>query len=271
MKSSIHYPSVNVKLSALEKKCTKCRRYLDSTCFHKDKNKKDGLYHICKDCRAGRTKAPSVPSGHRMCKICDEIKPIDQYYKCKTATRLTCIDCSESRWTKSYKIVPGRFPNHLKQSLLGYLSPSEQRALLRSSPEFRKRDNAADRRYRKTKKGREKAQEWKAKNREKLKDYQHIRRSQMLDLPYDFTEESWKITLQEFDYRCVYCSVESDELARDHWIPSSKGGGYILGNIVPSCKPCNSSKRDKLPINFCSKEKFIEIEKTLKNLRGITV
>jgi hypothetical protein len=32
------------------KKCSRCNRFLSFDCFHKDKNKKDGLQNYCKEC-----------------------------------------------------------------------------------------------------------------------------------------------------------------------------------------------------------------------------
>ena len=32
----------------------------------------------------------------------------------------------------------------------------------------------------------------------------------------------------------------------DHVTPLSKGGAHVIENLVPACRPCNSSKGDKL-------------------------
>jgi 5-methylcytosine-specific restriction endonuclease McrA len=45
-----------------------------------------------------------------------------------------------------------------------------------------------------------------------------------------------------FDHRCAYCGCTGD-LQIEHVIPISKGGEHHLGNIVPACQSCNSSKR----------------------------
>lgn len=41
---------------------------------------------------------------------------------------------------------------------------------------------------------------------------------------------------------CHYCG-STDRLEPDHVVPTSKGGTDDAGNIVPACKPCNSSKQ----------------------------
>ena len=48
----------------------------------------------------------------------------------------------------------------------------------------------------------------------------------------------------EFGHRCAYCGASGD-LEVEHVIPISKGGEHHLGNIVPACHRCNSSKRSK--------------------------
>lgn len=48
---------------------------------------------------------------------------------------------------------------------------------------------------------------------------------------------------EEFEGRCAYCPAPAT--AWDHVIPVSKGGDTTPLNIVPACKSCNSSKRDR--------------------------
>lgn len=51
---------------------------------------------------------------------------------------------------------------------------------------------------------------------------------------------------------CVYCAVPlSDKtLTWDHVIPIARGGCHSVGNLVPACKSCNSSKRDRTVMEF---------------------
>jgi 5-methylcytosine-specific restriction endonuclease McrA len=46
---------------------------------------------------------------------------------------------------------------------------------------------------------------------------------------------------EEFDGRCAYCP--SPATAWDHVVPVARGGETRPHNIVPACRPCNSSKR----------------------------
>ena len=48
----------------------------------------------------------------------------------------------------------------------------------------------------------------------------------------------------DFDHCCAYCGASGD-LEVEHVVPISKGGEHHLGNIVPACHSCNSSKHSK--------------------------
>jgi len=46
---------------------------------------------------------------------------------------------------------------------------------------------------------------------------------------------------------CWYCGGEGLPLALDHVIPRIQGGSDDPDNLVPACKPCNSSKGGRTP------------------------
>ena len=41
---------------------------------------------------------------------------------------------------------------------------------------------------------------------------------------------------------CAYCGASSTPLQRDCVLALSRGGRYTLGNVVPVCRSCNTSK-----------------------------
>ena len=51
---------------------------------------------------------------------------------------------------------------------------------------------------------------------------------------------------------CYYCKgrFHPSELTMDHIVPVIRGGRSSKGNIVPSCKECNSKKKHMLPIEW---------------------
>ena len=48
---------------------------------------------------------------------------------------------------------------------------------------------------------------------------------------------------------CAYCSqpFPAKALTMDHVVPVARGGRSTKGNVVPSCKPCNSRKKLMTP------------------------
>ncbi len=48
---------------------------------------------------------------------------------------------------------------------------------------------------------------------------------------------------------CHYCGGKfaPKELTMDHLVPIIRGGKSTKGNVVPSCKKCNSEKKYRLP------------------------
>jgi 5-methylcytosine-specific restriction enzyme A len=44
---------------------------------------------------------------------------------------------------------------------------------------------------------------------------------------------------------CAYCgkTFAARDLTMDHVVPIARGGRSAKGNVVPSCKPCNTAKK----------------------------
>lgn len=55
----------------------------------------------------------------------------------------------------------------------------------------------------------------------------------------------WQEVLALHGERCYYCGRTDRPLEPEHKIPMSRGGTDALDNLVPSCHPCNMSKKDK--------------------------
>jgi 5-methylcytosine-specific restriction endonuclease McrA len=58
---------------------------------------------------------------------------------------------------------------------------------------------------------------------------------------HDLDVEQWT-ALQAAWGGCAYCGTSETPLQRDCVLPLSRGGRYTLGNILPACRACNTSK-----------------------------
>jgi len=68
-----------------------------------------------------------------------------------------------------------------------------------------------------------------------------------------FGKDDWEKTKNYFSNKCAYCGKSSD-LVIDHAVPINKTslGEHRLGNLIPSCKLCNSKKSNKNYYDFLS-------------------
>jgi|HubBroStandDraft_4_1064222.scaffolds.fasta_scaffold31514_2 5-methylcytosine-specific restriction endonuclease McrA len=60
---------------------------------------------------------------------------------------------------------------------------------------------------------------------------------------FEIRDEDLEALIDGFDGRCAYCGDPACSF--DHVIPIAKGGEDRIENLLPACRPCNSSKKDK--------------------------
>jgi len=88
---------------------------------------------------------------------------------------------------------------------------------------------------------------WYAENRNEQRLDSGLRRAKSYGTewkPFNWTEleQYWKSN--EIDpQECYYCEGPFEEI--DHVQPLAKKGPHLVGNIVPSCSPCNRAKADR--------------------------
>jgi len=58
---------------------------------------------------------------------------------------------------------------------------------------------------------------------------------------HDLSDAQWT-ALKAAWGGCAYCGVTNTPLQRDCVLALSRGGRYTLGNVVPVCRSCNTSK-----------------------------
>lgn len=76
-----------------------------------------------------------------------------------------------------------------------------------------------------------------------------------------YSKDALSSRLDQFCGKCAYCGESVDllvprSLTWDHFISISRGGPDCLGNIVPACGSCNSSKSDRDPLEWYKSQHF---------------
>lgn len=59
------------------------------------------------------------------------------------------------------------------------------------------------------------------------------------------TEQQWREIVDCFDGRCAYCLCKASDLQQEHVIAVALGGEHSPDNVVPACRVCNASKRNR--------------------------
>lgn len=96
-------------------------------------------------------------------------------------------------------------------------------------------------------KGRVESARFKKDNPDKVRAWNSQRRARIAGLPATFTKTDWDHCREYWHSSCAYCGRQLSKLHQDHFIPSSRGGGYVPTNIVPACQSCNLQKKDRDP------------------------
>ncbi|WLW56308.1 endonuclease VII domain-containing protein [Streptomyces sp. YU58] len=106
------------------KGCRKCGRDLPLATFARDKNRRDGLQVHCRECVAEYSAAHyrrrreamgksvrehvDVPDGHKLCRMCGEVKPWNEWHRNATASDGLSTRCKACRAAQSRR-------DHLKR------------------------------------------------------------------------------------------------------------------------------------------------------------
>lgn len=101
-------------------------------------------------------------------------------------------------------------------------------------------DSSRDRR-------REATRAWRLANPARARALVHRRRSLLKSGVV--SDRDWEALVRRYDGRCAYCGSRGP-MTMDHVVPVSRGGSNFIGNILPACKPCNSSKGARLLVEW---------------------
>ena len=195
---------------------------------------------------------------------------LDTDYSLRYISDGSCIKCAKNRATqwhntniekarKSVRDCHKRYPEKYKKIVKDWQQKNRDRLLAKLN-EWNKSEEGKLKKRQYAQSSRR--QELTAKNRERLREYgkvyyrryiktergrivctkARIKRRALKLQNHSFQYSSKELTshLQHFNNCCAYCGAIATSI--DHVIPISKGGADVLGNLLPCCRPCNSSK-----------------------------
>lgn len=84
------------------------------------------------------------------------------------------------------------------------------------------------------------ARAWQTANPDAARAIADARRARKAGAPGKHTGSEWRQCLESYGGLCVYCLRKAT--TKDHLVALTSGGSNHIGNIVPACKSCNSSK-----------------------------
>jgi len=201
-----------------KKKCNKCKvEYLMSAeYFHRDKGKRDGFSTICKKCR----KEYKEQNKEKIRVYQREYH--EKYYK----------ENQQEIMSRSNKYYENN-REHVITRVSGYYYENKDEILIKS------------REY--TKANREKVLEGKRRYHQENKDKHRVwrmnRKARVRNLPNDFKVRDQRRVLQHFEGACCLTGIVGD-IHMDHVLPLNRGGGTVVGNMVPLNNKLNRSKSD---------------------------
>ena len=216
------------------KTCTKCGNELPATAeyFHRDKNRKDGLYPQCKECQ-------SINSAKHYA------NKKDYYQELRAEYRKNNKEKESERHKKYYQENKDKLLAKGKEYQKKYYKPYYE--------------NNKQKKYYSNK-------AWREVNKDKITGYEQKRVALKNQLPATLTTKQWVESKEYFNHQCAYCGKTLKNLTQDHFIALNNGGEYTHNNIVPACLSCNCSKQDKDFFEWYPQQEFYSKEREQKIL-----
>lgn len=225
----------------MTKLCPKCNRILQECDFYKNKSRRDGLAGWCKECSNTVRKAGYAEGKYRETRAKWRKANIE---KVRESGRKATRKWSASErgreygrsyekteryreWVREYRRDPERAEKHRTDNA------RSERVMQRKEYQASDHYKQIRKLYRQSDAG-----------KQAIASAAHRRNARKKGLISDLTTQQWRIILFMYNGRCAYCGSDT-EIQQEHVIPISRGGGTTMGNIVPACKKCNMSKRDK--------------------------
>ena len=197
------------------KTCTKCQQVQSLDSFHKSADNKDGKKNICKACTKTRDQARYLKNAEA-----NRQRGLNYYYA--NAERYAAKSAK--------KYAENRDEIAAKKSATRRENLWHHKALERASY------------ARNADKKREYGRRYSKANPDKSRVRNSRRRARLAEaICYAITPKELQ---RMYSQPCSFCS-STGSIDLDHKIPLSRGGSHGIGNLMPLCDNCNSTKYNK--------------------------
>jgi HNH endonuclease len=237
------------------KRCVRCGQVKPLAAFHRYHRSSDGYMAGCADCERTRRghearEADPATEGFKTCSACGQVKPLAGFYTDERAPRGVTSRCRECKLVDSAaerraRGIPERPryqdpPGFKTCRACGQLLPVED-----FGREARNRDGL---RSWCDKCGVARTLRWHRDNPAAMLRLKTVRRT--AEDANEVTEKDWRRLVLRYNGCCAYCGRPVARPHADHVVPVTRGGRHSIGNLLPVCKSCNSSKGDRLLVEW---------------------
>lgn len=218
--------------------CPKCGVEKAAEDFPKDKSKKDGLYPMCKACRAPKTRAQYAANQHE-----------------ERKRRKARYDANPEKFRAESRAFREANPEYFKSYLRTYYAENRVKWITYAANRDPGEVRAYGKAYREANREKVRAgvRDWHRRHPHVARQASYAYRAKIAALPkVENTLTSAEIDeiLEFFDFRCGYCLVDLRTLPKgfvtlDHMQSVLRGGPNTAENVIPCCRSCNSRKKDR--------------------------
>jgi 5-methylcytosine-specific restriction endonuclease McrA len=235
------------QVPADHRRCSTCRIVKPTSEFHKAASEPSGFKRQCKNCVKATFKAyydKNQPAMVDRATLYQKTNPEKTRAYAKKAQAKGRVKFNAQKLAKYHEDKETISADRRER----YATDADYRAAMRINAESgraKRPDYYAehDRRYR-------------CENKGAYRTHSANYRAKKANADGSHTKEEWRERLEYFGYHCAYCLKHTSlvgTLAREHMVPLVRGGTNDIENIVPSCKFCNSAKRNRTPLEYLAR------------------
>jgi 5-methylcytosine-specific restriction endonuclease McrA len=178
-------------------------------------------------------------AARKTCSMCNQEKELTNFSprsKGKYGVAAKCKPCNAAASSQYRASNPERYRKLKREARLR--NPQKMRE--ENAARYRKNPEAEKARYKK----------YYETHKHEIVENGRRRRTRLLAAPtFKVTSREWNRLCSRYRNCCAYCG-DKTRLTMDHVVPLIRGGYHGIGNLLPACPRCNSSKNKKFIVEW---------------------